>query len=390
MAKQNYRFQIQDRQNGTFVVFDLQQNRVLSAKFSERQQAIKWCFNNVADCNELQYRPGKKVYHRKDYGPVKPVPTTKELKDLGKRLEKIRDLKKEVMKEVVEPLAAAAGWEPAYISTHSGNYTVVVGKKTFTFGRSHKCYSELVKAITNKDLKAFEANIDTVQGIKTFFKENAGPGKIEIKDGEITFAGEVVHHVLVGRIFEAMDKGEPHENLVKFLENLLQNPNAESIEAVYKFLEDKSLPITADGHFLAYKKVDVDGMDFYTHTMKTELGKVLKMDRASCDPNRLRECGNGIHAGSLNYAENRYQSGQGLIFIVKINPKDVCCVPVDSQDEKIRVCEYLPVELYKDYSPKPVEPVQLEPDLDDEDFEDENDDDSSLEDWDETDDNEDW
>ncbi len=358
MAKTTYRFQLQDCTGiGRFVVYDAEKKKQISPKFKERQEGVKWVFANTNECNELQYRPGKKVYHRKDYGasPIKTAPTTEQLKDLGKRLEKVRELKKEVMKEVVEPLAAASkgdegAWEPAYIRTNSGNYTVVVGKRTFTFGVSHSNYAKLVEAIKNKDLSAFEAAIEPAVSVRKFLGE---ANKIQVKDGEIVFNGEPVHHVLVGRIFEAMDKGEPHENLVKFLENLLQNPNAESIEAVYKFLEDKSLPITADGHFLAYKKVDVDGMDFYTHTMKTELGKVLKMDRASCDPNRLRECGNGIHAGSLNYAENRYKAGQGLIFIVKINPKDVCCVPVDSQDEKIRVCEYLPVELFKDYSPKP-------------------------------------
>lgn len=379
MAKQSYRFQVQDRKGGKFVVFDLQENRVLSEKFGERQQAIRWCFNNVMECDELQYRPGKKVYHRKNYGPIKLISNTEQLKDLGKRLEKVRDLKKEVATATKGDNGA---WEPAYISTHSGNYTVVVGKKTFTFGRSHKCYNELVKAIANKDLAAFEANIDTVQGIKTFFKENAGPGKIEIKDGEITFKGEVVHHVLVGRIFEAMEKGLPHENLVKFLENLLQNPNKESVESVYKFLEDKGLPINHEGYFLAYKKVREDFKDWNSGTFDNHPGQVLSVNRENCDSSRYNACSHGLHIGSMYYAKVQFYPNQGILLLVKCNPKNVVSTPADATEQKLRTCEYEVLEILEDYRAdaikKPVEPVQLEPDLDDEDLED---DDSSLEDW---------
>lgn len=358
MAKTTFRFQLQDCAGvGRFVVYDAEKKKQISPKFKERQEGVKWAFGNLNDCNELQYRPGKKVYHRKDYAAT-PIPTTKQLKDLGKRLEKVRDLKKEVMKEVIEPLANAnkgdnGAWEPAFIRTNSGNYTVVVGVKTHTFGRSHKNYDKLEKAIVDKDLVAFENNIETAISVRKFLGET---NKIQVKDGEIIFNGETVHHVIVDRIFEAMEKGLPHENLVKFLENLLQNPNAESIEAVYKFLEDKSLPITPDGFFIAYKKANNNVKDWRTDTFDNSVGAKPHVDRKECDSNRLHDCGYGLHCGSLNFAKNLFYPGQGVLMLVKTNPKDVVSVPADIQCEKFRTCEYEVLEMLEDYRPKPVEP----------------------------------
>jgi hypothetical protein len=140
------------------------------------------------------------------------------------------------------------------------------------------------------------------------------------------------------------------------LENLLQNPNQESVDAVYKFLEDKSLPITPDGCFIAYKKANDNLKDWRTNTFDNSVGAKPKVDREKCDSNRINDCGYGLHCGSLHFAKDLFYQNQGVLMLVKTNPKDVVSIPSDINCEKFRTCEYEVLEMIEDYRPKPVEP----------------------------------
>jgi hypothetical protein len=51
---------------------------------------------------------------------------------------------------------------------------------------------------------------------------------------------------------------------VKFLELLIQNPSSSSVNELWDFMENNNLPISEDGHLLAYKKVRFDFKDIYT------------------------------------------------------------------------------------------------------------------------------
>ena len=107
-----------------------------------------------------------------------------------------------------------------------------------------------------------------------------------------------------------------------------------------KFLstvEKNNLPITADGHFLAYKKVRGDFKDCHTGTMDNSVGKIVEMERNQVDDNANQTCSTGLHFCSQNYLNH---FGGERTMILKINPADVVSIPTDYDFSKGRACRY--------------------------------------------------
>jgi hypothetical protein len=147
-----------------------------------------------------------------------------------------------------------------------------------------------------------------------------------------------------------LQEGFPIEPMVNFMENLYQNPSKRSVDELYNFLEKSQLPITPDGHFLAYKKVRANYMDCHTGTMDNSVGKIVEMERNEVDDNKDRTCSAGLHFCSLGYLGH---FGGERIMIVKINPRDVVSIPSDYNDTKGRACRYEVIgELNADEAPE--------------------------------------
>ena len=203
-------------------------------------------------------------------------------------------------------------------------------------------------------------------------------GLVEIKNGQVTYEGEVVHGSISKRILEFMSKGLPFQPLVNFLNNLMENPSMQSQKELYDFLEHEHLPITEDGHFLAYKAVRSDYKDKYRGVFDNSVGKICKMQRAKVDDDRARGCSDGLHAGALNYVAGygSVESGDRIV-IVKINPRDVVSVPSDCNCEKLRTCQY---EVVGEYQGELLKPLYSSNFSEDE-YEDDEDDYSNDYDW---------
>ncbi len=169
-------------------------------------------------------------------------------------------------------------------------------------------------------------------------------GLFGVKNGQVFINNEALPDALSARILDFVSTKLPFEPLIKFWENCKLNPNPRAKTDLYKFLENNGHPITADGCFIAYRAIRYDFLDKYTGKIDNSVGAVVKMDRALVDPNPDVTCSHGLHAASFNYARNIYGScgyEKGDILVeVKINPKDVCAIPTDYNNQKMRVCEY--------------------------------------------------
>ena len=200
--------------------------------------------------------------------------------------------------------------------------------------------------------------VDIEKAVATF-----SDGQVSIVNGKVMFEGEEVHGSISKRIIEFMSKGLPFQPLVKFLENLMENPSMQSQQELYDFLEHENLPITEDGCFLAYKAVSKDFKDKWRGTFDNSVGQVCEMRRAKVDDNRSQGCSAGLHAGALNYVANygSVDAGDNIV-IVKINPEDVVSVPSDCNCEKLRTCKYEVVGLYQGELPKPLYKAEFEAD----------------------------
>lgn len=133
------------------------------------------------------------------------------------------------------------------------------------------------------------------------------------------------------------EEGYPVDHMLAFLENLLQNPSARAIEQLYNFLEKCNLPITPDGHFIAYKRIRSNWMDCHSGTISNRIGAVIEVSRQCVDDNPNRTCSYGLHVCSLEYLKHFH--GERLI-LTKQNPRDVVAIPTDYNDTKMRVCRY--------------------------------------------------
>lgn len=136
-----------------------------------------------------------------------------------------------------------------------------------------------------------------------------------------------------------LEEGFSIEPLVAFMENLMQNPSYRAVNELYSFLEQNNLPITPDGHFLAYKKVRDTFFDIHSNTMDNSPGKIVEMDRNLVDDDQNNTCSKGLHFCSQEYLDHFGDSTSRTV-ILKINPKDVVSIPVDYNNSKGRACRY--------------------------------------------------
>jgi hypothetical protein len=227
-----------------------------------------------------------------------------------------------------------------YILTDS-SLTAILGGTPYTIQNSHENWTAIIDAIKND---ASEQEILDLVDTATAVQDWA-EGSVEIIGGHVYFNGEVVHGTIVEKILSFIKEGISPTPLIKFLENLMENPSRRSVSQLYSFLEHGNMPITPDGYFLGYKSVRSDWTDHYSGKFSNKVGDILSMPRnAVCDDANLG-CSYGFHVGSLEYASNFGGSDRNVV-IVKVNPADVVSVPHDCDFQKMRTSRYEVVGVY--------------------------------------------
>lgn len=162
---------------------------------------------------------------------------------------------------------------------------------------------------------------------------------VKLDGGVVYINDEAMPAELSARMIAMKKEKIPVIQLVNFWKNLQQNPSMNSVTQLYKFLEHNGHPITSDGCFIAYRSVREDWKDFHTGTMDNSVGKTLSMPRNKVDDKPDQTCSHGLHVASWSYASGFGGSDRRLVE-VKVNPKDVVCVPTDYNNTKMRVCEF--------------------------------------------------
>ena len=230
-----------------------------------------------------------------------------------------------------------------YVLT-SDTLCVYDGPSYVEVGRDHPNFAKIVNLLTE------DGTFEEVEELACIVSaiSSVSDGKIKVTDGGVYYNGEAMHNAVVDAIFDYQKMGLPIAPIVKFLENLMQNPSKNSVEQLWRFIEHHKLPLTEDGCLLAYKAVKSDYMDKYSGRINNAVGQVIKMDRNRISDDANHHCAAGLHVGGLAYSgpEGWYSNNGDICVIVKVNPKDVVCVPHDHNATKVRVCEY---EVVKDY-----------------------------------------
>ena len=200
-------------------------------------------------------------------------------------------------------------------------------------------YESLKKALSEKNVDAFiEALVPNVMVIKysTEYFDMDDNGDVYMKDDK----SRKVAAFLAKRLIEFAKEKLPIEPLVYFWKKLRKNPSMDSQEMLYGFLEKNHHPITSDGNFIAYKKVTrMSGklVDTHTKSINNSVGMIVSMPREKVVEDKHQTCSAGLHVAAWDYAQSF--PGDTLVELL-VDPTDVVSVPVDYNQQKMRVCRY--------------------------------------------------
>lgn len=241
------------------------------------------------------------------------------------------------------------------------NIVVVIGANSHTINKGHIAFNKVLEAIKIGDWETVKNTVEPKKVILSY-----GAGNISIKGETLYWKGREFHNSLSRRMIQMFQDGFSIEPLVLFMENLMENPSYRAVNELYEFLEKNTLPITPDGHFLAYKKVRNDYLDVHSGSVSNKVaatftaeesaampitsGKnkevtvaiennvtVVSMPRNNVNDDKNQTCSEGLHFCSKEYLGS---FGGDRIMILKINPRDVVSIPTDYNRSKGRACRY--------------------------------------------------
>lgn len=210
--------------------------------------------------------------------------------------------------------------------------TIFHNDKIYTVNASESHFDEIASYLRKGDYDAAIEEIDQVTKLTEHFGE-----KLQVDNGTLTINGLRVPDALAGRLIQMREEGHDIAPMERFIGNLMNNPAHHAIEELMGFLEHSDLPITDDGHFLAYKRVRDDYTDVHSGKLSNKVGEIVSMPRYEVNDNRHQTCSTGLHFASFEYL--RHFSGPRLM-LLKINPADVVSIPADYDNSKGRCCRY--------------------------------------------------
>lgn len=233
-----------------------------------------------------------------------------------------------------------------FIETSKGTATILFRGKDYIVQKSNPHYAEIIElARSGSDDVVLDELLNPTKRIADItlpLAEVAGAARVMIIHGEVLYDGQPLHNAVTRKIQDFAKRGLPYEPLVNFLANLMENPSMRAVNELYDFLDRVGLPITEDGHFIAYKGVRDDLMDKHSGTFDNSPGQVLEMRRNAVDDDRARDCSYGFHVGAYQYA----RSFGSVVLRVKVNPRDAVAVPTDHSCQKLRTCKYVSMDIY--------------------------------------------
>ena len=237
-----------------------------------------------------------------------------------------------------------------YIISNNGSVNAFVGGKPYAFNKSHENYDKLLAYLENGNVEHFEASYDIASTV-----EHYCDGYVHVDNGELSWQGITMPELFTDRILQMRREGFNIDPMLNFLDNMNDNPSDQAIVELFDFMQNKHLPITDDGHFLAYKAVSPDFKDIYTGNIDNSVGNEVSIERSKVDSNRNKHCSAGLHVGAIDCVKSyggidldEDNDGGNQIVICKVNPADVVSVPSDARFQKLRTCRYEVVSLFND------------------------------------------
>lgn len=226
------------------------------------------------------------------------------------------------------------------IITNSTGATIVVGNEVTTLASDHPNYVAIQDAAAAGDAELVKTLMSIRNTVNTM-----GQGVVRVENDKLYYGDREIRSGLARRIIKLMAEGRENfaKPLIAFMENVMLNPSYRAVEGLFEWLERSNLPITPDGHFIAWKIVRHDYLDHHSATFDNSVGQVVEIARNEVDEDPDRTCSNGLHFCSNEYLPQyggSFGDRDSRIMMVKVNPKDVGAFPKDYNVSKGRCCRY--------------------------------------------------
>ena len=233
------------------------------------------------------------------------------------------------------------------ISSHGDHeaVTAYIDGRTFVAGSDHPNYDRIVEALRSGNENEAPDLFDLAQAAATRFERLTD--RVTVADSQVYFDGDLVDNSLSRQIVQFINDDLDFMPLVRFMDNLAQNPNKDSRNMLFDWLRDRHFTITNDGCFIGYKGLNSDGRSRHAGPgivngvsvngrLDNSDGNLVEIARSLVTHDPSVGCASGLHVGTWEYA-----SGWGpLVKSVKVNPRDVISVPHDCDAQKMRVTRY--------------------------------------------------
>lgn len=214
--------------------------------------------------------------------------------------------------------------------------TVFANGETLTMSCQNNLFDQAVEALKDGDESRL---LDLLKPAQMIFAATAEFSElvIESSTGKVFYDGKQIGGYAVSKLLEFVVSGIPVEPIVNFIRRVLKNPSYRAVNDLYAFLEYGQLPLTPEGKFLAYKRINGDWTDVYTSKISNHVGAVVEMPRQQVDDDPTRTCSSGLHVCSMEYLA--HFSGSRIV-AVAVDPADVVAIPTDYNNTKMRVAKY--------------------------------------------------
>lgn len=207
-------------------------------------------------------------------------------------------------------------------------------------------YVEVVKSTNQDKLAAASEKLAALGAIST----DDANFHTDMKEDEVVVAvtnnGVIPGVENLHRHLRQSAQLKDYKGFTKFLERLAPviKDRLHSVEDLMKFMETAELPIADDGSILFLKRLKFRGeengkrvfVDCHSGNIRQWVGCKVQVREDLVDPDRRRDCSNGLHVASMSYIRT---FGGNVTILGKVAPEDVFAVPQYSTN-KMRVSAY--------------------------------------------------
>lgn len=124
---------------------------------------------------------------------------------------------------------------PSIIITEKSISVFFIGEIPRTIRDDHFNFNKIKEAIKVKDWDMVLALSNTEASVRDYVSSN---GKVEVINGAVYYNSQLLAGLITSRIITFMKEGLPFEPLLRFLDNMMQNPSYRARQELYQFLEN--------------------------------------------------------------------------------------------------------------------------------------------------------